>query len=237
MDTCPHINLTSDAVWDPNGSFMEAREHQLTSRIHAVSVNGDDIWETMSLTDLDAKAISELDNDIVIEEIATDADIFASPEHAYYPKLQFPNPAELMDEDDVADRLIESVTRFSNTRWDEATKDFTDEPMPTTESDPTVVISALTTKDRLDAITPELLAKRWGIGVELAQRTLKVTTLRGVRNYDTSLSKRYDTRLPHLVYPIMKGKRFYTDTLFAGTKSIRMNQCAQVWSDGNGLSI
>ena len=75
METCPHINLTSDAVWDPNGSFMEAREHQLTSRIHAVSVNGDDIWETMSLTDLDTKAISELDNDIVIEEIATDSDI------------------------------------------------------------------------------------------------------------------------------------------------------------------
>ena len=79
-----------------------------------------------------------------------------------------------MDEEDFADRLIESVTRFSNTRWDEATKDFTDEPMPTNESDPTVVISALTTKDRLDAITPELLAKRWGVGVELTQRTLKV---------------------------------------------------------------
>ena len=50
LDTCPHINLTSDVTWDPNGTHMENLEYQLTSRIEAVSANGDDEWATMSLS-------------------------------------------------------------------------------------------------------------------------------------------------------------------------------------------
>jgi hypothetical protein len=44
-------------------------------------------------------------------------------------------------------------------------------------------------------------------------------------------------RLPELVFPTMRRKRVYTDTLFAGTKSLRGHQAAQVWTDGDGFCL
>ena len=230
LDTCPHINLTSDVTWDPNGSHMENLEYQLTSRIEAVSANGDDEWETMSLSILDDST-----TDPESYQTPDDEDVFQ--DEMYSPKLQFPNPAELLDETEFADRLISSVTSSSNLIWNDEQLQFMDAPKPNINQYLTVEVSALTTKERTLDITPDDLARRWGIGKELAMRTLKVTTQRGLRNFNTSLHKRYDTRLPHMSYSTMKGKRFYTDTLFAGTKSIRLNQVAQVWSDGNGYCL
>jgi hypothetical protein len=105
------------------------------------------------------------------------------------------------------------------------------------ESDLDVNVSAVRTKDRNLDITKEVLAKRWGIGTEIAARTLKVTTQHGIRNFNLSMQKRYDTRLPHLVYPLLNNKRFYTDTLISKCKLICMNQVAQVWTDGNGYCL
>jgi hypothetical protein len=224
LDTCPHINLTSDAPWDPNSPAMANLEESLTSRIAALSVNGDDIWENMSLSDVPDEHTFQPPND---DEVYETHDLPTS----------FTNPPELLDESEFANRMIEAVTRSSSLQWDDAESTFVDKPEPSFCPYPTVEISALTTKGKQLTVTPEDLARRWGIGKELASRTLKVTTQRGIRNFGPTIEKRYDTKLPHLMYPIMKGTRFYTDTLFAGTKSIRLNQVAQIWTDGNGYCL
>lgn len=239
LDTCPHINLTSDVPWDPNSPHFENIEYNLTSRVEAVSVNGDDIWETMSLSDLPddtapVPQITETSQDDEYRE-PDDYDVFEDPNSEQFIS-RFTQPASLYDEDEFLDRIIEAITRTSGTHWDEQELQFVEPP----ESPPTnaqVAISALATNDKQLQITPELLARRWGIGKELAAKTLKVTTQRGIRNFSGNLSKRYDTRLPHLQYPIIKGAKFYTDTLLPNVKSLRMNSVAQVWCDGKGYCL
>jgi hypothetical protein len=50
------------------------------------------------------------------------------------------------------------------------------------------------------------------------------------------LARRYTTRLLHLQYPVVK-KTLYSDTMFAKkTKSLRQHTCAQVFTDGIGLT-
>ena len=230
LDTCPHINLTSDQSWDPNGSLLEDTEFAITTRVEAVSVNGDDIWETMSLSVLDEPPEEEY-----VEP--SDEDVFDYPESDFSTQNKFSATADLLDERTFAERIIESVSTSTTTQWNDDLRRFVEPPEPSIDKDSTIQVSAVRSKDRNLDITKEVLARRWGIGPALAERTLKVTTQRGIRNFDHSLQKRYDTRLPHLQFPLMRDKRFYTDTLFAGTKSIRSNQVAQVWTDGNGYCL
>jgi hypothetical protein len=43
-------------------------------------------------------------------------------------------------------------------------------------------IQAIATKEKKTVITQETLARRWGIGLKTAERTLRVTIQRGIRN-------------------------------------------------------
>jgi hypothetical protein len=45
-----------------------------------------------------------------------------------------------------------------------------------------------------------------------------------------------NTRKPHLVFPTMRGKKLYTDTIFAKICSLQSYTCAQVWTHGLGYS-
>jgi hypothetical protein len=85
-------------------------------------------------------------------------------------------------------------------------------------------------------ITKEILAKRWGIGLDTAHRTLTATTQAGIRRVLHPVERRYKTRQSHLRYPTLN-TRFYTDTMFASTKSIRGNKCAQVFTNGMGYDL
>ena len=85
-------------------------------------------------------------------------------------------------------------------------------------------------------LTKETLARRWGIGLETAAKTLGVTTQHGIRNVVTPATRRYKTRAPALRQFRLPG-RFYTDTMFATSKSIRGYKCAQVFTNGNGFDF
>lgn len=83
-------------------------------------------------------------------------------------------------------------------------------------------------------IDHQTLASRWMISPEQASKTVKVTTQRGVRTcIHPSLSRRFPTndrflrynRLPHTIF---------SDTLFAGTRSLGGNNCAQVFASTTG---
>ena len=102
------------------------------------------------------------------------------------------------------------------------------------DGDPT--ISALSLRERGTIITKEILAKRWGIGLDTAHRTLESTTQKGVRRVLHPVEHCYRTRQSHLRFPMLK-TRFYTDTMFSTMKSIRGNKCAQVFTNGIGYDL
>ena len=78
------------------------------------------------------------------------------------------------------------------------------------------------------------LAAQWMISPQQAQKTITVTTQRGVRTcLNPTMDRRFPTndrilrykRLPHPIF---------TNTMFAGTASIRGNKCAHVYTTSFG---
>jgi hypothetical protein len=75
-------------------------------------------------------------------------------------------------------------------------------------------------------IDPITFSKKWGISPEKAQRTVRTTTQRGVRTVlHPSLSRRFRTNDHNLRYRRLPHDMF-SDTMFAGTVSVRGNTCA-----------
>lgn len=89
------------------------------------------------------------------------------------------------------------------------------------------------TSDRHHAVTPELLARKWGIGLKTAKDTLANTTQLAIRSAIGPLTRRYRTDLLQQSHKRLKAT-FYTDTLFAKAKSVKQNKCAQIYTDGKG---
>ena len=55
-------------------------------------------------------------------------------------------------------------------------------------------ISTLGTKGRVGILTPEILAEKWGLGLDTAKCTLKATTQQAIRTAVAPLSRRYRTK-------------------------------------------
>ena len=72
------------------------------------------------------------------------------------------------------------------------------------------VIFALSAKERGPVITKEILAQRWGIGLDTAHRTLTVTTQAGIRRVLHPVECCYKTHQSDLHFPTLN-TRFYTD--------------------------
>jgi hypothetical protein len=84
---------------------------------------------------------------------------------------------------------------------------------------------------KMDAST---LARRWGIGLEAATRTLKKTTQRGIRTtLDPTLDRQFRTNDRQLRYRRLPTTLF-ADTLLASKPSRRKNTCAEVFVHRNG---
>jgi hypothetical protein len=93
-------------------------------------------------------------------------------------------------------------------------------------------ISATTTSKRPGNWNTELLARNWSIRREAAERTLRATTRRGVREYngnEVGVERRFPTGDRHLRYNRLNCS-LYHDTLFSSIKSTRGNKCSQVYA-------
>ena len=92
-------------------------------------------------------------------------------------------------------------------------------------------VSAVSTGTRQYPVTPELLAKRWNIGIDAATRTVECTTQRSVRTIlHPTLSRRFRTNDRQLRYRRLSHNLF-TDTLEASEPSwFRKNRYAQVFA-------
>jgi len=86
-------------------------------------------------------------------------------------------------------------------------------------------------------VSSEQLAQRWGIGLDTAAKTIHVTTQRGVRNVTGHLERRLKTKQAHSRYPQLGGRhgRFYTDTFFASTPTLRTCKSAQLYTNDIGF--
>jgi hypothetical protein len=84
---------------------------------------------------------------------------------------------------------------------------------------------------RHHAITPERLARMWGIGIEKAKETLSVTTQRGIRKAIHQLHLRYRTDRLNLHVRRMEGQ-WYMDHLVSKRKSLSGNTGAWVYTNG-----
>ena len=92
------------------------------------------------------------------------------------------------------------------------------------------------TDKRHHGISSGPLEIKWGIGIYKAKRNLQLTIQDNVRSALKPLTRRYRTyflsqRLRRL------NCRFYIYTLFAKDKSIVVNTCAQIFTDGEFVQI
>jgi predicted hotdog family 3-hydroxylacyl-ACP dehydratase len=143
-------------------------------------------------------------------------------------------PVEFSEED-LATRLIAAVNvTVQDSEGDGLYERSEDSASPATAEDREVF--AMSSAQRGPVITKEILAKRWGIGLDTAHRTLTATTQVGIRRVLHPVERRYKTRQSHLRYPTLN-TRFYTDTMYASTKSLKGNTCAQVFTNGTGYDL
>ena len=82
-------------------------------------------------------------------------------------------------------------------------------------------------------VTAEMLADRFGISVPRAQRTLRVTTQRGVRSAILPISRRY--RADRMFSVKRLNGKFATDTAYGKVKSLRGNIGSQLYSHKCGF--
>jgi hypothetical protein len=94
-------------------------------------------------------------------------------------------------------------------------------------------LSSLTTAERRSAITPEILAKRWGIGLNTAAETLQHTTQEGVRNVYIPSERKVRKKAPWMKFPAVKGK-FYADQMFSKLKSVHGHIGGTIYTNGLG---
>mmetsp|Transcript_19047 Transcript_19047/g.46019 ORF Transcript_19047/g.46019 Transcript_19047/m.46019 type:complete len:319 (-) Transcript_19047:423-1379(-) len=99
-------------------------------------------------------------------------------------------------------------------------------------------VSAVKPQVKLTTANAEQLAKTWRISPAIAERTLRTTTQKGVREYDGktgNVERRYPTGDRPLRYKQLSHRVFH-DTLFAPIRSSRGNKCAELYGTGFGWS-
>jgi ribosomal protein S25 len=94
-------------------------------------------------------------------------------------------------------------------------------------------ISSLSSEQRRSILSPELLAKRWGIGLSVAKTTLENTTQTGIRNIFLRSERKVRKKAPWLSYPLLKSD-FYTDHMLSKIKDVHNHNCGSVFTNGLG---
>jgi hypothetical protein len=149
-----------------------------------------------------------------------------SAARAVYNVTMTPHP---YDEDDMASLMIAQV---------KVTADDNDGDGLTGRQDKIIFppnenrtrIYALSTTEKRSALTPEILSRQWGIGLDTAKKTLQATTQVSVCNVLAPGKWNICQRMDHLKFPKLCGQ-YYTDTMFSKVKSTRGHKTAQVFTN------
>jgi hypothetical protein len=84
-------------------------------------------------------------------------------------------------------------------------------------------------------VNSEELAKKWLVGLKVAQDTVRATTQHLTRNTIHPIERRYKTRAATLQYNQLKC-RFYSDTFFSQEKSLLNHTCGQLFVTNFGFT-
>ena len=207
LETCKHVVMCADTPWDPNHPSFERQEQAALFHAGIAEVVGEQI-------ELDYGDANDGGGDVTV----------AAPESRSDRFEVLPLPGELLTEEELTRRWIAAI----NIEGYEGEE---------TNVDTERTVAALVSGNKTSVVTKEVLARRWGIGLDSAQRTLDVTTQRGVRSFLNPMTRRVQTQATHLNFPMIRGGKMYSDTMFAKVKSIRKYTCAQVWTDGQGYTL
>ena len=204
IDQLPRIELTSRARWKPYSTMHEERESQVAKvRYTSNTQNDEEYMEHNRIRQVSAVC-------------------------SYQPVSSC--PTELLKT--LGDRLVATVTVAPDDIVGDGIDGASDIEVYITTGERRAV-SVMTSVERRSTITPEILARRWGIGLSTAARTLQVTTQRGLRNVIAPGERKVRQRLNHLRYPVLKGE-YYVDTMLPTSKSLRGYTTAQVFTNGRG---
>ena len=206
-DVDRHIEMTSALEWNPNSMIFASNEKQVQDpKAPSVSNTGIEV----SAARVQDAYKTNMSHKIVELEIA-EKDYFVHD-----------NEQELCTRLIKAARIAPKLDATSTQSGICATKDC-------------AVVSAVRRGDPQSEITAENVAKKWGIGLDVAKRTLKVTTQVGVRSIVHPAQRRFSTAMPHLRYPKLAGT-FHADTMQGSVKSIRGFKYAHLIGNGHGFS-
>jgi len=205
---CKHIELTSDFEWDPSSRTFADKEDMVTTKTVAVA-GVDTMIESLPLHDNDRyiSVISSLTESRQLTEL----------------------------EDDFTSRLISQVRVAADDIDGDGLSGHADGDVYHVE-DSLRSLFALSTEEKRSVITPEVLSRRWGIGLAVAKRTLSVTTQAGIRNVLAPTERRSRQRYNHLQFPTLRAD-IYSDTMFTESKkpSLQGYTAAQVFTNGKGF--
>jgi hypothetical protein len=112
---------------------------------------------------------------------------------------------ELIDDDEFLTRIVSAInvgSEFGPSEDEAVVSTAHQEPEDTTPL--ARVAAGLKSKERGPIITKEILARRWGIGLDTAHRTLTATTQLGVQRILHPVDRRFRTRQAHLRFPNCK---------------------------------
>ena len=204
----PHIELTSGMRWEPGSPEMAENE----SRVAGVST-------------MEAQTASGYARNVTrtIGAVRAYGDAIGS----------INGPGDDIYGDALYDRLLATVHVAIDDYDGNGLSGHKDDDVYPMEAEARKLF-ALSSTEKRSVLTPEILSKRWGIGLESAKRTLTVTTQAGIRNVLAPGERKVRQKLDHLKFPIIKG-RIYGDTMFSTLKSIRGNRVAQVFTNGLGF--
>lgn len=132
------------------------------------------------------------------------------------------------EEDNLYNRLISKV------RVSIADKEDLETLSPEEKGGP--VCASIQTSNPKTWLTPQLLSKRWNIGLEKANNTLNVTTQAGIRNVLIPSERKVRKKAPWLKFPAIKG-RWFTDQMFAAVPSLNGERIASVFTNGKGYDL
>ena len=93
-------------------------------------------------------------------------------------------------------------------------------------------VCAVITNEHHSKVMPEELSRKWSIGLQTANDTLRVTTQKGIRTAIHPMTQRVRVDHLHLHRQRLRGT-WYTDTLLSKVKSKLGNMCTNVYTQGN----
>lgn len=243
LEQCERLEATSANPWEPSSQMFEEQEMNIPRGISSV-LTGSGIHSESEEEELSGPFDSARSLSSCFNQLHDDRIVAAMERNVIQKELCFSsmddsfitdNEPAVDHLDPLTDRLISNVRVAASDRSGNGLEGWTSasNPVSTLLSEPSRKIFAMSVAARGSVITKEILAKRWGTSLATAEKTLKVTTQVGIRSVIRPLERRFKPFQKHLNYPTINA-RYYSDTMFAKTKSLRGHCAGQVFTDGRG---